>query len=265
MTAAIAAYPELGNATYPLTVSRSWGVHTTVLNLEENTLRFFENVLDEVLAVFPSHWTHLGGDECPSMEWTASSAARRRMTALGLGDGAAVQDWFINHMCRHLANNGRTPIVWDEAATDALHESAIVMAWRHEQLGIEAAKRGHQVIMTPMQSTYFDWYQTDEVGQPVAHPGGVTTLRDVFGYDPKPNSLDPDLRERIIGTQGQVWGEFLPTPQRVDDMAYPRLCALAERAWSQPSADYPEFLVRLRRHASRLTSAGVGLRPVPAA
>jgi hexosaminidase len=231
-----------------------------VLNIEESTLRFFEDVLDELLSVFPSSWIHIGGDECPPVEWSASPAVRARMGELGVRDVGAVQEWFINRICSYLGKSGRTPIVWDEAASDGLDENAVVMAWRHEHFGVQAARGGHQVIMTPMQRTYFDWYQSDELGQPAAHPGGVTTLRDVFDYDPKPESFEPEVQERIIGTQGQVWGEFLPNPQRVDDMAYPRLCALAERAWSEPGGDYTDFLARLAPHALRLSAAGVGMR-----
>lgn len=259
VTAAIAAYPELGNGPGPLAVAREWGIHTSVLNIEEPTLDFVENVIDELIDVFPSPWVHIGGDECPTTEWAASPAVRDRVQGLGLGGVDQIQSWFTNRISAHLRSNGRTVVVWDDAVADDLDEAAIVMAWRSERHGIEAATRGHQVIMSPQERTYFDWLQSDEPGEPVAQPG-LTTLRQVFDYDPAPERLAAAVRDRIIGTQGQLWTEFLPTPQRVDDMAYPRLCALAERAWSPMDTDYPDFADRFATHARRLTAAGVRFR-----
>ena len=248
VTAALAAYPELGNGNEPIEVSRSWGIHESVLNFEESTLRFFENVLTETIAVFPSPWIHIGGDECPTSEWERNPAAQERIGSLGYGDAVQAQQWFTNHMVAFLRKHGRTAIVWDEAATAGLDPEAVVMAWRHQDIGVAVARRGHQVIMTPTQRTYFDWYQSDDPGQPVAHEG-LTTLRDVFDYDPGPSSLGPDVTARILGTQGALWGEYLPTPDRVDDMAFPRMCALAERAWSTADEDFESFTVRLSTHS----------------
>jgi hexosaminidase len=259
VTAAIAAYPELGNGLGPLAVAREWGIHSSVLNIEEPTLDFVENVIDELIEVFPSPWVHIGGDECPTTEWAASPAVHARMRSLGLTGVDQIQPWFTNRISSHLHSRGRTAIVWDEAVTDDLDEATIVMAWRSERHGIDAAARGFQVVMSPQERTYFDWHQTDEPGEPVAQPG-VTTLRQVYEYDPSPARQAVDVRRRIIGAQGQLWTEYLPTPQRVDDMAYPRLCALAERAWSSAAADYPDFVDRLATHTERLTAAGMALR-----
>jgi hexosaminidase len=259
VTAAIAAYPELGNGTDRLAVAREWGIHPTVLNIEEPTLEFIENVIDELIDVFPSPWVHIGGDECPTTEWAKSQAVLERVRRLGLADVGAIQPWFTNRITAHLRGNGRTAIVWDEAVADDLDESTIVMAWRNERHGTDAAARGHQVIMCPQDRTYFDWSQSDEPGQPVAQPG-LTTLQQVFGYDPGPDGVDGLSSNNIIGTQGQLWTEFLPTPQRVDDMAYPRLCALAERAWSAMDTDYADFADRLASHGLRLAAAGVAYR-----
>ena len=256
VTAAIAAYPELGNASEPLAVAREWGIHPTVLNIEEPTLAFVENVIDELIDVFPSPWVHIGGDECPTTEWQASRAVLERVRRLGLADVRAIQPWFTNRISAHLRSSGRTAIVWDEAVADDLDESTVVMAWRSERHGIDAAARGYRVIMSPQERTYFDWSQSDAPGQPVAQPG-LTTLQQVFGYDPSPDRADG---ANILGTQGQLWTEFLPTPQRVDDMAYPRICALAERAWSAMDTDYADFADRLAAHALRLTAAGVTYR-----
>lgn len=259
VTAAIAAYPELGNGPGPLAVAREWGIHSSVLNIEEPTLHFVENVIDELMEVFSSPWVHIGGDECPTTEWAASPAVHARMRCLGLDGVDQIQPWFTNRMSNYLRGHGRTAVVWDEAVADDLEESTLVMAWRSERHGLEAAARGFQVVMSPQQRTYFDWQQTDEAREPIAQPG-VTTLRQVYAYDPSPERLPADVRRRIIGTQGQLWTEYTPTPQRVDDMAYPRLCALAERAWSCADTDYPDFADRLATHAQRLTAAGVALR-----
>jgi hexosaminidase len=240
-------------------VAREWGIHPTVLNIEEPTLDFVENVVDELIDVFPSPWVHIGGDECPTTEWATSPAVHARMRSLGLDSVNQIQPWFTKRLSSHLRGHGRTAVVWDEAVSDDLDEGTVVMAWRNERHGIEAAERGYPVVMSPQQRTYFDWAQTDEPAEPVAQPG-VTTLRQVYDYDPSPEGVAADVRGRIIGAQGQLWTEYLPTPQRVDDMAYPRLCALAERAWSSTQTDYADFTDRLATHTRRLTAAGVAAR-----
>jgi hexosaminidase len=259
VTAAIAAYPALGNRSDPIAVASAWGIHSSVLNIEEPTLDFVEAVIDEVLDVFPSPWVHIGGDECPTTEWAASAAVQERVRRLGLGGVDQIQSWFTNRISAHLRANGRTAIVWDEAVADDLADDTIVMAWRSERHGIDAAERGYRVIMSPQQRTYFDWAETDDPAEPVGQPG-VTTLQRVYAYDPSPPHLSDIVCHNIIGTQGQLWTEYLPTPQRVDGRAYPRLCALAERAWSTEVSDYTDFIDRLTAHAQRLTAAGVALR-----
>jgi hexosaminidase len=261
VTAAIAAYPHLGNGTQPVAVSTTWGVHRCVLNVEESTVRFCRDVLDEVVDVFPSRWVHLGGDECPTTEWAASPRAAERLRELGLLAVQDLQPWFLGQLCAHLRTHGRTPVVWDEAFTSGLDPSAVVMAWRDQEVGLAAAAAGRDVVMAPQQRTYFDHYQDDGPDEPLAI-GGLTRLEDVVGYDPAHASTAATARGRVLGTQGQLWTEYLPTPARVDDMAYPRLAALADRAWSQASTSYPEFLVRLAPHALRLERAGVRMRAI---
>jgi hexosaminidase len=259
VTAAIAAYPRLGNGTAPMAVSTRWGVHDRVLNVHAGTVQFCRDVLDEVMEVFPARWVHLGGDECPTTEWAASPSAGRRVRELGLSGVQDLQEWFLNRLCAHVHAQGRTPVVWDEAFTAGLHPSAVVMAWRDEAVGVAAAAAGRDVVMAPQQRTYFDHHQDDGPDQPLAI-GGLTRLRDVVDYDPAPASMTDGSRRRVLGTQGQLWTEYLPTPARVDEMAYPRLAALAERAWSRSPTSYPEFRSRLAQHAERLEHAGVRWR-----
>lgn len=262
-TAAIAAYPQLGNTDVagPFEVSTSWGVHTSVLNPQETTMRFVEDLLDEVLDVFPSRYVHLGGDECPTTEWEASPAARARAAQLGLSGPGRLQSWFSARACAFVLDRGRIPMVWDEAADDpALARDAVVMAWRDARYGMEAARRGHPVVMTPCQSVYLDHNACAEPDRPLAHDGS-TTLRDAYAFDPVPSDEPPDVRARILGTQAQIWTEYLRTAAHIDALAFPRLCAIAERAWSARPPDYDDFARRLRAHVPRLREHGISVPP----
>ena len=257
-TAAIAAYPELGNAG-PVEVSTDWGIHTGVLNPQETTMRFLEEVLDEVLDVFPSRHVHLGGDECPTTEWEASPAAHARATELGLSGPDRLQSWFSARACAFLLDRGRSPVVWDEAADDpALAREVTVMAWRDARYGLDAARRGHPVVMTPCQAVYLDYNACTEPDRPLTH-GGLTTLRDAYDFDAVPEDQPADVRARILGTQAQIWTEYLLSAAHIDALAFPRLCAIADRAWSARPADYDDFVRRLRAHVPRLRAHGISV------
>lgn len=261
--AALAAYPELGNTGGPFEVSNHWGIHEDVFNAEEGTLRFLQNVLDEVLDLFPSQFIHIGGDEVPKKQWRASQAAQARIKALGLRDEDALQSYFIGRMDAFLAGRGRRLVGWDEILEGGLAPGATVMSWRGEQGGIAAAQAGHDVVMTPTQWTYFDYYQSaDRTAEPLAI-GGHVSLEKVYGYEPIPAGITADQAHHVLGTQGQLWSEYMPTPARVEYMAFPRLAALAEVAWT-PAAerDYTNFLARLPSHLERLRRLGVHYRPL---
>ncbi|MFI6817806.1 beta-N-acetylhexosaminidase [Nonomuraea sp. NPDC050328] len=264
MRAAIAAYPELGDdPDRALPVATAWGVHEQVLRLSEETLEFCRNVLEEVLEVFPGEWIHLGGDECPTKEWEQSPWTRARVRELGLPGVDALQGWFTARMAAFLAGHGRRLIGWDEIIQGGLPPGAIVMSWQSEQGGVDAARAGHEAVMCPHTPTYFDHYQADPAREPLAI-GGLTTLEDVYAYRPVPAGLDDDDAERILGTQAQLWSEYLPTAAHVEYMAFPRLCALAEVAWGT-AGEYPEFAARLLGHRERLDHLGVAYRrPVEA-
>ena len=245
--AAIAAYPELGNdPSRRLEVWSDWGISEHVLNLEESTIQFCKDVLDEVVDLFPGTHIHVGGDECPPTEWERSPRARERLAELGLAGPSEACGWFIGRMAEHLASHGRTLIAWDEPDR-RLTPGTTAMVWHDEHAGGDRP----DIILAPHTRTYLDYYPSDAPGQPPAQPG-VVTLADAYGFVP-----DPWAR----GVQCQIWTEYMSTPEQVEYMAFPRLCAFAEVGWGSPE-DYPDFLLRLDQHLARLTAQGVRVGPL---
>ncbi|MEU6342354.1 beta-N-acetylhexosaminidase [Streptomyces sp. NPDC046977] len=288
--AAIAAYPELGVTdvvdTTALEVLTGWGINPNVLAPVESTLRFYEDVLTEVLALFPSTFVHLGGDECPKDQWKASAVVQARIKELGLRDEDELQSWFVRHFDRWLADRGRRLIGWDEileggagrgkerpqgervpgdeTTAYGLTPGAAVSSWRGYEGGIAAARAGHDVVMCPESQVYLDWRQApgDDEPVPIAH---VRTLEDVYRFEPVPDSLGPREAARVIGAQANIWTETMDTVRAVDYMAFPRLAAFAETAWSPLPApaerDVEGFLARMATHYGRLDALGVEYRP----
>ncbi|MFZ4506543.1 MAG: beta-N-acetylhexosaminidase [Fimbriimonas sp.] len=258
--AAIASYPELGVTGKPIEVSNTWGVHEDILNAEYSTVQFMQNVLDEVLDIFPSQFIHIGGDEAPKAQWKASARTQALMAQRGIKTEAELQSWFIRQMDRYLTSKGRRLIGWDEILEGGLAENATVMCWRGIQYGIAAAQSGHDVVMGPTSHTYFDYYQSRKPGEPHAI-GGYLPLETVYAYEPIPAALTPDEAKHILGSQGQIWTEYIPNPERVEYMAFPRAAALAEVVWSRrEDRDYPNFRARLDQHVERLGQMGVNYR-----
>ncbi len=258
--AAIAAYPELGNTGRKLDVKTIWGVNPNILNANESTILFFQDVLGEVLEMFPSEFIHIGGDEAPKAQWKASDDAQKRIKELGLKDEHELQSYFIKRMDAFLASKGRRLIGWDEILEGGLAPGATVMSWRGERGGIVAAKAGHDVVMAPTTYTYFDYYQSREKGEPLAI-GGYLPLKTVYNYDPVPAALSEQEASRVLGTQGQLWTEYIATPQKAEYMGFPRLTALAEVAWTPNNRkDYGNFIERLKMHLRRLDVLGVNYR-----
>ena len=249
--AAIASYPELGND--PSTqheVQTYWGISEHVFGVGDNVLTFLQNVLEEVLALFPSKFIHVGGDECPKTEWKASAAAQARMKELGLKDEDQLQSWFIAHMDKWLAARGRRLIGWDEILEGGLAPGATVMSWRGEKGGIAAAKAGHDVVMAPEKPTYFDYDNSENEPLPIRR---LNTLAEVYAYEPIPTELDAAEAKHVLGAQGQLWTEYMPDAQRMEYMAWPRLSALAEVLWSPTATRDPsDFTRRLDAHLERL-------------
>lgn len=265
--AAITAYPELGNTdvvdTAALGVWTDWGVSPHVLNPTEATLRFYEGVLEELLALFPSTYVHIGGDECLKDEWRASPTAQQRLTELGLRDEEELQSWFIRHFADWLGARGRRLIGWDEILEGGLAPGAAVSSWRGYAGGIAAAEAGHDVVMCPEQQVYLDHRQADGSDEPVPI-GYVRTLRDVYDFEPVPPQLAGTPREKhVIGTQANMWTEVTETRQRIDYQLFPRLAAFAEVAWSpRENRDWEGFARRMdEAHYARLDAFGVDYRP----
>ena len=261
--AAIAAYPELGNTDEPLGVRTRWGVSRHVFNVEESTFEFLEKVLDEVMALFPGPFVHIGGDECPKDEWKASAKAQARMKAEGLKDEHELQSWFVRRIERYLAAHDRRLIGWDEIQEGGLPPGAAMMVWRSVQYGIDAVRQGHDVVMSPTSHCYFDYCQGDPRFEPEAI-GGLLPLERVYAFEPVPAGLTADEAKHVLGAQGNLWSEYLRDFDHVLYMAFPRGAALAEVVWS-PAAhrDLDDFRRRWADLEPRLALMGASVRREP--
>ena len=255
MLSALHAYPELGCTGGPYEVWCHWGVSKDVLCAgNDATLKFIEDVLGEIVEIFPSEYIHVGGDECPKTRWESCPKCQARIMSLGIkGDEKHtaeeyLQSFIINHAEKFLNSKGRQIIGWDEILEGGLAPNATVMSWRGEEGGIEAARQKHNVIMTPHTYLYFDYYQSyDTKNEPLAI-GGRLPLERVYSYDPIPKALSSDEQKYIMGVQANLWTEYISTFNYAEYMLLPRLAALSEVQWS--SADkknYECFLSRLPR------------------
>jgi hexosaminidase len=235
-----------------------FGISEDILNVRDETLDFCRQVLDQVIRVFPSSYVHVGGDECPTVQWAADPFARQRTADLRLSDTEALRGWYVRQLDDFLAGHGRRAACWEEAGEFGdLPPEALIMTWRDARHGTRSIERGHPVVMAPYQWTYFDYPQRDHPDEPLGQPGHVVTLSDVYGYEPVNGLPRYAGHGGVLGTQAQLWTEYAPTPDHVEYLAYPRLCALAELAWSAPPGDYADFADRLAVHAQRLRSLGV--------
>ncbi|UMB61790.1 beta-N-acetylhexosaminidase [Lutibacter sp. A80] len=245
--AAIAAYPELGNTGEQYEVGTRWGVFPEIYAPSEETFKFLENVLSEVIELFPSKLIHIGGDEAPKTQWENSKLAQEVIKREGLKNEHELQSYFIKRIEKFLNSKGRNIIGWDEILEGGLAPNATVMSWRGEKGGIEAAKIHHNVIMTPTKYCYFDFYQTkNRENEPLAI-GGNTTVEDVYSYEPTPKELTEEESKYVLGAQGNVWTEYMKTPEHVEYMILPRLTALSEVVWStKDSRNWDDFQQRLK-------------------
>lgn len=259
--AAIAAYPELGLLAEAKPVSCKWGIHDTLFNTKPETFAFLEDVLAEVVALFPFEYLHIGGDEAIKPQWEKDPATQAHIKQLGLKDEHELQSWFIRQAEAILRKHNRKLVGWDEILEGGLAKTATVMSWRGFEGAIESAQHGNDAIMCPNPFVYFDHYQAEDWGTEPLGIGGNSPLAKVHGYEPVPTELTPEQAKHIIGVQGQLWTEYIATPSRLEFMAFPRVCALAEIAWCpKERPDFAHFLTRLKTHLRRLDVQDVRYR-----
>jgi hexosaminidase len=258
--AALAAYPELACTPGPFQVGTRWGVFDDIYCPSEETFAFLETVLDEVIELFPGRYIHIGGDEAPKARWEESELAQEVIRREGLKDEDELQSYFIARIERFLESRGRSLIGWDEILEGGLAPDATVMSWRGMEGGIEAARQGHDVIMTPGSHVYFDHYQDRPENEPLAI-GGLTPLSQVYEFEPVPAELNAEEAQHILGAQANLWTEYIATWDYAEYMAYPRALALSEVVWSRPEdRDWDSFLTRLPSALQHLSFLGVAFR-----
>ena len=272
--AAIAGYPSLGNFGDTVPVWTRWGVTPHILNPSDTTIAFMQDVLTEVMALFPGEFIHIGGDEAIKPEWKSSPRAQAKIKALGIAPDDpnnprdfraedALQSWFTTQMDRFLTAHGRRLVGWDEILEGGLAPNAVVMSWRGTAGGLAAARAGHDVIMAPDGNTYFDKYQSRNIATEPLAIGGFLPLDSVYAYEPVPAELEPQFASHILGAQGQIWTEYIKGPKNVEYMAFPREAALAEVLWTpKPRRDFGDFSSRLPAELRRLEALDVNYRPV---
>lgn len=242
--AALAAYPELGCvADTSYNVSKSWGVLPEAFCPTEETFTFLENVLNEVMEVFPSEYIHIGGDEVEKTRWKNSAFCQTLMKEKGLADEHALQSYFIQRIEKYVNSKGKKIIGWDEILEGGVAPNATIMSWRGEDGGIAAAQQNHYAIMTPGSHCYFDYYQGSPANEPLAI-GGYIPLEKVYSYEPIPTQLNAEQTKYILGAQANIWTEYINTPQQVEYMAMPRMLALSEVLWSKAEAKNYDYFIQ---------------------
>ena len=263
--AALAAYPEFSCLGKPVETGTRWGGWDDIFCTKDSVFQFIDDVLEEVCALFPSPYIHIGGDEVSKPRWKACPHCQETMRREGLKDEAALQSYFIRRAEKMLQRRGKRLVGWDEIIEGGLAPDATVMSWRGESGGYHAAQQGHDVVMTPGFSLYFDFYQGDPATEPLAICC-YTGLEKVYHYDPVPTDLAVDKRHHVIGCQANMWSEYIKTPETAEYMAFPRALALAEVAWTPVARkDWADFNRRLSNHWPRLDAKQVNYRvPTPA-
>ncbi|MFT3738361.1 MAG: beta-N-acetylhexosaminidase [Breznakibacter sp.] len=263
--AALSAYPQLSCTGGPFDVYTKWGVSDDVFCAgKEATFEFLQNVISEVVDLFPGPYIHVGGDECPKTRWKACPSCQARMKENNLGDEMQLQSYFIKRMEAFIALKGKKLIGWDEILEGGLPERAAVMSWRGYAGGVEAAESGHDVVMTPTDYCYFDYYQGNPDTEPLAI-GGYLPLEKVYSFKPVPPHLSAHNARHVLGAQANVWTEYMTTEDKVEYMVFPRLCAMAEMLWTpEGEKDYGKFSARLGKHLERLKARNINFRPVDA-
>ena len=255
--ALVAAYPELGVMGDTPPVSSDWGVNPYLFNPGPKGVAFVKTVLDEVMAVFPGTYIHLGGDEAVKDQWERSPEVQAQIARLGLKDENALQSWMIDQFGAYLASKGRRLIGWDEILEGGLPPSATVMSWRGEKGAVDAANQNHDVVLSPSPTLYLNSLQSDRSDEP---PGriDVQTLATVYAYEPMPAGIAPDKAHHVLGAQGNLWSEYIVTPYQMQHLIFPRAAALAEITWSgKDKRDFGSFLDRVQPQIGRWRRSGI--------
>lgn len=261
--AAIASYPELGCTGEKVKVRTIWGISPYVYNVDDHTFKFLEDVLTEVMELFSSEYIHIGGDEAMKDQWKASRKIQKQIKDLGLKDEYELQSYFIKRIEEFINSKGRKLIGWDEILEGGLAPNATVMSWRGIQGGIEAARQGHDVVMTPTTHCYLDYYQSENTDLEPLAIGGYLPLDTVYNYEPVPVQLSAAEVKHILGAQGNVWTEFISTSEYLEYMLLPRLTAIAELTWTPKELKNPDdFKKRLERQIERYKLMGWNYRPL---
>lgn len=248
MVAALATFPELGCTGGPYEVGYAWGVYSDVLCLgNEKTYTFVQDVIDELIQIFPAKEFHIGGDETPTERWIDCPKCQALAKKLGT-EPKHLQSYFTNRMEQYLNSKGRTIIGWDEILEGKINQSATIMSWRGVENGNRAAHLGHDVIMAPNEFAYFDHYQTNKTNNEPMAIGGYLPVEKVYSFDPAPDSLSADAKRHILGAQANLWTEYIPYPQQAEYMLLPRMAAMAEVQWVPTNKkDFKAFTERLNR------------------
>lgn len=258
--AAISAYPELGCTGEQIPVASKWGVFENIYCPNQKTMAFLKDILTETMELFPSEYIHIGGDEAPKTQWKKCSHCQQLIKKHNLKDEAELQSWFINEIETFVNSKGKKIIGWDEILEGGLAPNATVMSWRGTEGAVSAAKQGNDVILTPTSHAYFDYYQDDNPEEPLAI-GGFLPLKKVYNFNPIPQELSKQEATHVLGAQGNLWTEYIPTTKQLEYMLFPRVFAMSEVVWSGPTKnleeDYPKFLDRVEYFNKRLETLNV--------
>ena len=255
--AALSAYPKYSCTGGPFEVAMKWGVLDDVFCPKEKTFEFLENILAEVINLFPSQYIHIGGDESPKTRWKSCPHCQALIKEKGLKDEHELQSYFVQRIEKFVNSKGRKIIGWDEILEGGLAPNAAVMSWRGTEGGIAAAKQKHFVVMTPGSHCYFDHYQGEPKNEPIAI-GGYTPLEKVYSFNPTPKELSSEKANYILGAQANLWTEYIETPSHVEYMIFPRILALSEVLWgtSNPN-NYKDFQNRVIQHFDIFEKKGI--------